>query len=331
MARVEDCRTLAARLIGAEANEIALLGPTSLGLSLVARGLPWEPGDEVVYYGDDYPANVYPWRALISCGVKAVALKPEHPGVITWDLVEAALTPKTKLVSLASCHFLSGYRPDIDGIGAKLHERGVLFCVDAIQTLGAFPFTTRNVDFLAADSHKWLLGPAGAGIFYVGAHVQEMLIPALLGSLNVTSPNFIAQEELVYVDGARRYEPGCMNLVGICGMHASMQLLLEIGVDEIGLRLLNLRRYFLERARALGYQLMLEEWDTSDAASRNHRSGIITLCHPEHDMETVGQRLIDNSIRVSLRHNRAGNAFIRFSPHFYCTEPELDQALEQME
>jgi len=330
MARVDECRTLAARLIGAEKSEISLLGPTSLGLSLVARGLDWVAGDEVLFYGDDYPANVYPWRALAEYGVKPVALKPQYPGAITWELVEAALTPKTKLVSLASCHYLSGYRPDINTIGRELHARGVLFCVDAIQTLGAFPFSVEHVDFLAADSHKWMLGPAGAGIFYVGDHVQEKLRPALLGSFNVVSPNFIAQEEMRFETGGRRYEPGCQNLIGICGMGASIQLLLEVGVENVATRLLDLRRYVLERARALGYQLYLEEWDLSAAASNAQRSGIITLCHPQRDMAEVGQKLVDANIRVSLRHNREGRAFVRFSPHFYSTEAEFDQALALM-
>jgi selenocysteine lyase/cysteine desulfurase len=127
---------LCARLIGAHADEIALLGPTSLGLSLFANGLDWKAGDEVLYYADDYPANVYPWAALASRGVVARALKTETLGHITPEIVEAALTPRTKLVALASCHYLSGRRIDVPSIGRLLRSRGVLFSLDAIQTLG---------------------------------------------------------------------------------------------------------------------------------------------------------------------------------------------------
>ncbi|MEX2015250.1 MAG: aminotransferase class V-fold PLP-dependent enzyme, partial [Candidatus Hydrogenedentales bacterium] len=183
--QASHARANAARLLGAEADEIALLGPTSLGLSLIAHGVAWEAGDEVVYYADDYPANVYPWRDLERRGVRPVAVRAEHPGVITPADVEHALSSRTRLVALASCNFLSGYRIDIDGIGRMLRERGVLFSLDAIQTLGAFPTPTRYVDFLAADSHKWLLGPAGAGVVYVAKERQEGFHPPLLGAANV--------------------------------------------------------------------------------------------------------------------------------------------------
>jgi selenocysteine lyase/cysteine desulfurase len=136
---VAQTRASCAKLIGAEADEIALLGPTSLGLSLFANGLDWESGDELVYYADDYPANVYPWMALAKRDVVPKPLRSDAPGAITVEMVEAAITPRTRLVALASCHFLSGRRIDVDGIGKMLRERGVLFSLDAIQTLGAAP------------------------------------------------------------------------------------------------------------------------------------------------------------------------------------------------
>ena len=133
---VNETRVVAAELIGAKASEIALIGPTSVGLSLVANGLPWQTGDEVVCYLDDYPANVYPWTDLERHGVVLKRLQPAAPGAITPELVEAALTSKTKLVALASCHFLSGYRIEIDRIGRMLRERGILFCLEiATDTL----------------------------------------------------------------------------------------------------------------------------------------------------------------------------------------------------
>jgi len=162
---VTETRGVAARLIGAKASEISLLGPTSVGLSLVANGLPWMAGDEVVINPDDYPANVYPWRDLERHGVVVRELRPERLGEITPQLVEAALTPRTRLVALASCHYLSGYRIDVDAIGRLVRGRGIWFCLDAIQTVGAFDTRVDHVDFLSADSHKWMLGPMTAGIF----------------------------------------------------------------------------------------------------------------------------------------------------------------------
>ena len=238
---VNDTRAVAAQLIGAKASEISLLGPTSLGLSLVANGLDWRPGDEVVCYLDDYPANVYPWTDLTRRGVIVRLLKPDAPGAITPELVEAALTARTKLVALASCHFISGYRIQIDAIGQMLRSRGVLFCLDAIQTLGAFETRVDHVDFLSADSHKGMLGPMSAGIVYVREEVKERLRPTLLGSWNVRSPNFIAQTEIAFEPGGRRYEPGVLNIVGILGMKAGLELLLEKGIPQVSDQLLRLK------------------------------------------------------------------------------------------
>lgn len=184
---IHRTRAVAAKLIGAHADEIALLGPTSLGLSLFANGLPWEAGDEVVCYADDYPANVYPWMNLERLGVVVRYLKPASPGEITPELVQTALNPRTKLVALASCHFLTGYRIDINAIGKLLKERGVLFSLDAIQTLGAFPVSVEYVDFLSADAHKWMLGPLSIGIVYVKKEHFSLLRPTLLGAWNVKS------------------------------------------------------------------------------------------------------------------------------------------------
>lgn len=320
---VEGCRDLAAQLLSVTREEIALIGPTSLGLSLVARGLDWRAGDEVIFHADDYPANVYPWRALAAQGVKPVALRPENPGVITWELVEAALTPRTRLVSLASCHFLSGYRIDVDGIGQKLRERGVLFCLDAIQTLGAWPVDARNVDFLAADSHKWMLGPCGAGIFYVRKELQDQLAPALLGAWNVECPGYIAQEELHFHPTARRYEPGELNYPGICGMAAGIEVLLGVGADAIAARLMHLRGVLVDLLRAKGYAPVLDDCLVPEGA----RSAIVSVYREGTDLAAAAQHLVANDVTVSQRKLRSGQDLLRFSPHFYNTEFELERAV----
>lgn len=324
--RISEARQAAAELIGAEPGEISLLGPTSLGLSLVANGVSWRSGDEVAYYTEDYPANVYPWTGLTGLGVKAVPLEPEHPGAITWPVVEAALTPRTRLVALATCHFLSGYRIDAAAIGAKLQERGILFCLDAIQTLGAFPLDVRHADFLSADSHKWMLGPCGAGILYVAHDRAKDLRPTLRGAWNIESPGFIAQERVAFEPGGRRYEPGMLNWPGIVGMEASLRMLLALGIEAVAERILFLRHALLERIRPMGYRLYIEELDA--ASDDTTRSGIVTVHRPGTDMAALAKRLEQAGIVVSLRQNRAGEMFIRFAPHFYNTEEELDRAAE---
>jgi len=323
---VAQCRERCAALIGATADEISLLGPTSLGLSLVAKGLDWQPGDEVIYHFDDYPANVYPWLGLAPLGVKPVALKPDLPGVITWENLAPLLTEKTRLVSLASCHFISGYRIDVAHIGRQLRERGILFCLDAIQTLGAFPVAAKHVDFICADSHKWMLGPAGAGFFYVREACREALKPALLGSWNVVSPDFVAQEQIAFEAGGRRYEPGMLNLPGIFGMNGSLGLLLDYGIDTISARLLQLRGQIMEGLQEKGYTLYLEDGQR-DAGEGDPRSAIVTFYKEGADMNALGDKLKAAQVSFSLRKNRHGQWLIRFSPHFYNTDEEIARVL----
>ncbi len=323
LAEVEAIRRLGARLVNASSDEIALLGPTSLGLNLIANGLHFEPGDEVVYYPDDYPANVYPWQALEARGVRPVPLTPERAGEITPELVFAALTPKTRLVALASCHFLSGYRLDYEVIGEELQRRGILFALDAIQSLGATTIDVRLVDFLCADSHKWMLGPLGAGIFYVKRRHFERLRPTLLGSWNIRSPGFVAQPEMVLENSARRYEPGSLNWLALLGMKASLELILGLGVKQIEARLLDLRATAEERLQTAGFRVL------GYANKRSQKSGIVTtLLADEAAGHHAARKLREAKIDASLRQLRSGQPCLRFSPHFYNTEAEIETAVK---
>ena len=318
---MNETRALGAKLIGAKASEIALLGPTSVGLSLVANGLDWQAGDEVVCYLEDYPANVYPWIELQRRGVVVRYLEPSALGAITPEVVEQALTAKTKLVALASCHFLTGNRIQIDVIGRLLRERGILFCLDAIQTVGAFETLVDHVDFLSADSHKWMLGPMAAGIVYVKEELQDALRPTLLGAWNIKSPNFIAQTEIEFESGARRYEPGVLNMVGILGMKASMELINEAGVENISARLLHLRDCLRSKLSPLGFELV-------EASEGCLAHGISTFSHPKRDLAQAFQHLAAHKVSVSHRHDRSGKDYLRFSPHFYNTEGEIERIAE---
>src|SRR5437870_2740980 len=206
-------RELAASLLNAQPDEIAFVGPTSLALSFVAAGLDLKRNDNVLIHFDDYPANVYPWMALAERGVEVRLLNTRELGHIRPMDVLGQVDEQTRLVALASCHFVSGYRIDLNAIGQALHQRNILFCVDAIQSLGAFPTTVEQIDFLAADAHKWLLGPCAAGIFFVRKSLQELLHPTVFGWHNVRCPNYVAQEAIVFRADARRYEAGSQNLL----------------------------------------------------------------------------------------------------------------------
>jgi len=323
MSEIEGIRRVGARLINANSDEVALLGPTSLGLNLVAHGIEWKQDDEVVCYPDDYPANVYPWQALAGQGVRVVPLQPERVGEITPEIVLKALTPRTKLVALASCHFLSGFRLDYEHIGEELHRRGVLFCLDAIQSLGATTIDVRHIDFLAADSHKWMLGPLGAGIFYVKRKNFDILRPSLLGAWNVRSPGFVAQPDIAFEATARRYEPGALNLLALHGMKASIELILGLGVKQIEARLLDLRAYAEDRLMANKFRVF------GLVNRRSQKSGITTIAITnEAEAVAYAKKLRDNRVDVSLRQTRTGISCLRLSPHFYNTEAEIEEVIK---
>jgi selenocysteine lyase/cysteine desulfurase len=290
-------------------------------LILFANGLSWTEGDEIVCYAEDYPANVYPWIDLRRLGVVIRYLKPEKPGEITPELVAAALTPRTRLVALASCHFLTGYRIDVDAIGRLLKDRGVLFSLDAIQTLGAFPLSVEHVDFLSADAHKWMLGPMAIGIVFVKKERFPMLRPTLLGAWNVASPNFIAQDEIRLPETAIRYEPGVLNASGIYGMRAALDLIGGYGIEAVAARLLELKAHLVRALRSLGFEFY-------GPADGPNASSITTFFHPRASMSALFAKLEENRVAVSLRHNRDGKELIRVSPHFYNTTAELDRMIE---
>ena len=321
MRDIARTRAAGAKLIGADAKEIALLGPTSLGLSLFANGLDWRAGDEVVCYRDDYPSNVYPWTNLARQGVRIVELKPEAPGRITPELVEAALTPRTRLVALASCHFLTGWRIDVDTIGALLQARGIRFSLDAIQTLGAFPTSVKSVDFLSADAHKWMLGPLAIGIVYVAEERFAECRPTLLGSWNIKSPNFISQPDIEFHETAQRYEPGVLNVAGIYGMKAALDMLLDVGIAEVSGLILEVRDYLHGELENLGFEFL--------SAPRDHpwRSGILTARHAGKSSPELFAALEKANIVASLRNDRAGGEWLRFSPHFYNTRGDMDRVV----
>jgi selenocysteine lyase/cysteine desulfurase len=322
LSRLDDARKLASQLLNCQPDEIALVGPTSLALSFVAAGLKFRRGDNILIYHDDYPSNVYPWMALAARGVEVRLLNIKNYGAIRTIDVTGQVDENTRLVALASCHFISGFRIEIDAIGKFLRERGILFCLDAIQTLGAFPTTVEHVDFLAADAHKWLLGPCGAGIFYVRRDLQEKLNPPVYGWHNVRNPNFVAQEEIVFRSGAVKYEAGTQNLVGLVGLIASMELALEIGVENIAAELLRKRALLVPALQAKGFTVL-----NADAKIAN-AGGIVSFFQPGKDLTELHKKLSEAGIVASLRANRKGQNFIRLSPHFYNTDAELHRVLE---
>ncbi|MGV3756006.1 MAG: aminotransferase class V-fold PLP-dependent enzyme [Verrucomicrobiota bacterium] len=319
---MDETRKLAAQLINAKPEEIALVGPTSLGLSLIANGLNFRKHDNVVVYFDDYPSNVYPWMSLADRGVEVRFLNIRELGRLRVTDIMGQIDEQTRMVAIASCHFITGWRVELETLGKQLRAKNILFCVDGIQTLGAFPTTVEYIDFMAADAHKWLLGPCAAGILYVRKELQDRLMPTIYGWHNVRSPNFVAQEEIVFRADARRYEAGTNNLVGIVGMQAGLKLIQEVGVENIGRELLRKRVELVPKLQEKGYTVLY-----ANAAPQNC-SGIVTFHKPGTDLTALNQKLTEAKVQLSLRADRKGQQYLRVSPHFYNTDEELERMLK---
>jgi len=320
---IGEARALAAQLMEAQPEEIAFVGSTSMGLAMVAAGLPWGQGDNVVCYRDDYPANVYPWMDLARRGVEVRFVEPDQFGNITVEDVERVVDGRTRLVSLASAHFQSGWRLDVDQIGRFLGDRGVLFCLDGIQSLGALRTSVRFVDFAAADAHKWLLGPVGVAILYVRKEHFDRLHPPLVGWQSAACPDYIAQEILTFKHDARRYEPGSLNLAGIVGLRAALQLILECGLEAVEARVLALAKRVIARGIGVGCSIVGPSGDAG-------LSGIVSLTTNGCDVGKWHARLDAANIRTSLRCCRDGRRCLRISAHFYNRQEEIDTVFDEV-
>lgn len=315
-----EIRRLAAEILDCDATDIALIGPTSISLSLVANGLNFKRGENIVFSPDDYPSNAVVWMNLEKRGIELRPLFPSEPGRITLEAICSRVDENTRLVALSTAHFISGYQPDTDTIGAWLKERDVLFSIDGIQTLGAISTPIRNVDFFAADAHKWLLGPCAAGIFYVSPEARKILEPSLLGWSNVICPNYVTPDTITFKNDARRYEAGSANLAGLAGMHAAMKMLLEYGLPEVEKTILKHTRHLREVLQNKGYTL---------ACSDDSRlSGITSFRKENTDLKALHDTFTEAKITVSLRQTRDKKFWLRFSPHFFNTREELDTALD---
>ncbi len=313
---IERVRGRAALLLGADAGEVAFVPNTTEGLGLVAAGLDWREGDRVVTCDLEYPSNVYPWWHLASRGVETVMVRAEKGVVSTERIVEAIAQPRVRLLALSSVEFGSGQRHDLDALGRVCRERGVLFCVDAIQSLGCLPLDVARsqIDFLAADGHKWLLALEGCGIFYCSARALDRLRPPVVGWRSVVDNQDYDRYHLELQPGAGRFEAGTPNTAGIVALGAAIDLLLELGIDAIARRVLALTDRLVDGLLARGAEIASPRGESA--------SGIVSFRLPDEPIERTVTRLRSQRIFVVAR--RGG---VRASPHFYNDEAEIDRLL----
>jgi selenocysteine lyase/cysteine desulfurase len=315
LAAYEGLRQAAARLIGAHRDEIATVKNTSEGIATIALGVDWRPGDRVIGFKEEFPANFFPWKRLERKGVRVEWLSTEDP----LERIDQAARG-ARLLAISFVQYLSGRRADLDAIGEICHRHGCLFVVDAIQGLGAFPIdvASARIHALAADGHKWLLGPEGCGILYVRKDLQDSIEPVEFGWTNVAKYSDYASRDMTLRPDAGRYECGTLNTIGCYGLRAAIELILAVGVGRIAPQVQALGDQIASGAVSKGYELL-------GTRSPSTGAGIVTFRKEGVDSRYVVSQLKDRGIVAAPR-----QGWVRASPHFYISPDDIGQAIEAL-
>ena len=318
MKKVERTRGLFAQLIDASPSEICFTGNTSEALSMVAGGISWKVGDKVIVPVPDFPSNVYPWVNLERSGVEVCFLHKTEGRFGVAD-IEANLRPGTRLIAVSSTDFTTGFRCDIEEVGAFCRRKGILLCVDAIQSLGAIPFDVKScgVHFLACGGHKWLLSTMGIGALFVSKEANDLLSPTKVGWHSVEDEENFYKLNLELKTDARRFEPGTLNLAGITALGTALEMLLEIGIERIFARITDLNGL-------ISAELEKRDLKVISSMEPRNRSGILSFV-PE-DAGRLFRHLLKKRVLAAQR----GNA-VRLSPHFYNDESDVERLLEALD
>lgn len=311
------------RLIGARRpDEIALLKNTSEGLSVIAHGLDWFPGDNVVYPAQEFPSNRIVWESLADQGVE-----PRPVDLYAQSDPEAALLGmidgRTRLLSVSSVQFDTGLRLDLTRLGRACETAEVLFCVDAIQSLGVLPVNVREIraDFVVADGHKWLLGPEGLALFYCRRELLERLRLHQFGWHMTEHPHDFDRRDWLPAKSARRFECGSPNMLGIHALDASLGLLEDLGSTRIAELVLDNSRYLIERLEKIS-----DDYALLTPSEPSRHAGIVSFRPLRQDVNELHRRLAAANVVCAVR-----SGAVRFSPHCYTSREHLDQALNLLE
>jgi cysteine desulfurase / selenocysteine lyase len=308
-------RRAAAKLINASADEIAIVKNTSEGINVVAWGLQWKPGDRVVAFKEEFPANYYPWLRLEARGVRLIWLSIYDPLERIAEAVAGA-----RLLAISYVNYLSGYRVDLQGVGEVCRQHGCFFFVDAIQALGAFPVDVEacHIDALAADGHKWMLGPEGNAVLYIRRKWLDSIEPVEFGWSNPANYADYGSRDMTLRPDAGRYECGTLNTAGCFGQRAAIEFLLDIGVENIAMAVDALANQLETGVREKGYEVMVER-------TRQSGSGIVSFRHPSIDCRVIVSELKGHRILAAPR-----QGWVRTSPHFYISPEDIEQLLQRL-
>ena len=316
--RAEQVRAAAATLLGAASDEIAFVSSTSDGLATIAAGLDWREGDAVVVPAGEFPANVYPWWDLGRLGVETRTV-PVEGGRLTVDAVAAAMDARTRVLTVSAVDFASGQRRPLAALGALCRSRGVVFCVDGIQALGAVRVDVEElgIDCLAADGHKWLCAPEGCGVLYVSRRCHDRIAARRIGWKSVVNASQYLPYHFELKADAGKFECGSLNFLGIQALGAALDLLLEIGPLEVERAVLAVTEELRTALRAHGRTVLSPD-------GPDERAGITTVAVGGDPVAVVA------ALRAAgvLASPRGGG--VRFSPHFYCDGDDVRRCCEAL-
>lgn len=316
----EQVRSLVGQLLRVRPETCAFTQNTTVGLARVAAGLDWRAGDNVVGVQGEYPANIYPWMALKDRGVELRLYQPVEGCVDPGGLLERC-DGRTRLVAVSHVQFWNGFRSDLEAIGRGCRERDIFLVVDGVHALGGLDVDAGAlpVDFLAAGAQKWLLGPLGIGVNYIGPRLFEQLRPVVVGIDSVVRDHEYFDYDLTLKPNARRFEEATPNLPGILGLGAALNLVIRAGIARVEAHVLRLAQLLRDELPRRGYQLV------APPSRPSEQSGIVSFRHLRMVPDEVEARLRDARVILSRRGD-----FLRASAHFFNNEDDVDRLLEAL-
>lgn len=307
------------KLLGTTPDRLAWVDNVSNGLNILAQGLDWTPGDQIILNDIEFPSNIYPFLNLQRQGVEIDLIKSRN-GIVDFEDIEKVITPKTKLVSISLVQFLSGYRADVGSIGEFCRQREIIFCVDAIQGVGVVQIDVgkSKIDFLCGGTQKWLMSSQGLSYIFLTEELQDRLVQKNVGWTSVENSWNLLDYDLTLKPGADRFQNGTTNALGVAIFDSMLDLFLEFGMENVENRILENTNYFLEGLSHIDLPPILKDVD------KKRLAGIVTFKHER--AKEIYNELEKRKIYAAVR-----EGMVRFAPHFYNTIEEIEQVVKQLE
>ena len=303
-------------MLNTHPDRIAFVDNTSNGLNILAQGITWKPGDRVILNDIEFPSNVYPFLNLKSQGVEIDFVKSRN-GIVSAEDVIDMIRPTTRLVSISQVQFLTGYRVDLRKIGEICRKKNIIFCVDGIQGIGAFPLDVveEKIDFLACGTQKWLMGLQGLAFIYISEELQDQITPKYVGWTSVEDSWNLLHYDLKLKKAADSFQTGTTSAIGVCALNASLDLFNLYGFENVTRDILSNTKYFINKLDSIGLSpIML-------GIEQLYLSGIVSFTCS--DAKAYFEKLTAANVQCALR-----EGIVRLSPHYYNTHEEIDRVIE---